>query len=239
MNTKKINSGKTLMVAHRGLSGIETENTCAAFIAAGNRSYFGIETDVHVTLDGKFAIGHDNSMLRVSGEDYVIEETDYETLSKIRLFDIYTKEKRCDLVVPELKDYANICKKYEKASILELKGRMTEDQLTGIIEVMRSCGQLENTIFISFNLDNCKDIRRMLPEQKVQFLTGKWTDELFQTLINEKIDLDIYYESLTKERVELLHSNGIVVNSWTCDNLEHAEKLVEMGVDQITTNILE
>ena len=36
--------GNTKMVAHRGLSGIETENTAAAFVAAGNRGYWGSET---------------------------------------------------------------------------------------------------------------------------------------------------------------------------------------------------
>ena len=35
MNTVKIEKGNTLMVAHRGLSGIERENTGSAFVAAG------------------------------------------------------------------------------------------------------------------------------------------------------------------------------------------------------------
>jgi hypothetical protein len=43
MNTTKIDSRKTKMIAHRGVSGIECENTAAAFVAAGNRSYYGIE----------------------------------------------------------------------------------------------------------------------------------------------------------------------------------------------------
>ena len=38
--------GSTKFVAHRGVSGLETENTAAAFIAAGNRSYYGVETDI-------------------------------------------------------------------------------------------------------------------------------------------------------------------------------------------------
>ena len=54
MNTIKVNAGKTMMVAHRGVSGLERENTVAAFLAAGNRSYYGIETDFHRTADGKF-----------------------------------------------------------------------------------------------------------------------------------------------------------------------------------------
>ena len=40
MNTIKVKAKETLLVAHRGLSGLEMENTCAAFVAAGNRSYF-------------------------------------------------------------------------------------------------------------------------------------------------------------------------------------------------------
>ena len=52
MNTVKIKRRNTLTVAHRGLSGIEAENTCAAFVAAGNRSYYGIETDIRRTADG-------------------------------------------------------------------------------------------------------------------------------------------------------------------------------------------
>ncbi len=239
MNTIKFNKKSSLVVAHRGVSGIETENTCAAFVAAGNRSYFGIETDVHVTSDGKFVIIHDDNTLRVSGDEYIVEQTDYETLSKLRLFDKYTKEKRCDLVIPELKDYASICKKYNKVSVLELKNRIADDKIAEMIEVLRPAGQLENTIFISFSMENCKTLRRLLPEQKVQYLTAKWTDELIQTLVDEKLDIDIHHLLLTKERIDALHDAGIVINCWTCDDPKRGEELAEMGVDQITSNILE
>ena len=45
METLKLENNKTKMIAHRGLSGLEKENTAVAFIAAGNKSYYGIETD--------------------------------------------------------------------------------------------------------------------------------------------------------------------------------------------------
>ena len=56
MNTIKIEKKQARMVAHRGLSGLEKENTCAAFIAAGDRSHFGIETDIRPTLDGRYRV---------------------------------------------------------------------------------------------------------------------------------------------------------------------------------------
>ena len=59
MDTIRIEKGSTRMVAHRGVSGLEKENTMAAFVAAGNRSYWGVETDVHRTSDGKMVVIHD------------------------------------------------------------------------------------------------------------------------------------------------------------------------------------
>ena len=88
MNTTKFENKSTKVVAHRGLSGIERENTNAAFIAAGNRSYFGVETDVHVSKDGQFVIAHDSSMSRVSGSSLVIEES---TLAQLRSITLYEK----------------------------------------------------------------------------------------------------------------------------------------------------
>lgn len=55
MDTLHLNAPQVKMVAHRGMSGLELENTCSAFVAAGNRSYYGIETDVHRTSDGHFS----------------------------------------------------------------------------------------------------------------------------------------------------------------------------------------
>ena len=53
MNTIKLEKGNSLLVAHRDLSGIECENTNASFVAAGNRSYYGIECDIYKTAGGK------------------------------------------------------------------------------------------------------------------------------------------------------------------------------------------
>ena len=72
MNTIKLHANSVKMVAHRGLSGLEAENTCAAFVAAGNRSHYGIEADVHKTVDGKYVIMHDENTLRLSGDDIEI-----------------------------------------------------------------------------------------------------------------------------------------------------------------------
>ena len=60
-------------------------------------------------------------------------------------------------------------------------------------------------------------------------------------LIKNNLDLDIYYkaEGFTAEKVKALHDAGHKVNVWTVDKLEDAERMIEYGVDFITSNIIE
>ena len=239
MDTIKINSGKTLMVAHRGMSGIEKENTFAAFVAAGNRNHYGIETDVHVTVDGKFVCIHDDTTGRVAIDNLVVEESTFDTLRNLLLTDIDGKKGRTDLRIPTLQEYIQICKKYDKVAVLELKNHFPEEDVIRIIEIIQQEGYLSNVIFISFDFENMLTIRRLLPKQRAQYLTVKYSEELVEQLVNERLDLDILHEALTKENIEYMHSRGIVINCWTVDDPARGEELASWGVDFITSNILE
>ena len=241
MDTLHLNSPKPRMVAHRGLSGIEKENTCSAFVAAGNRSYFGVETDVHVTADGQFIIIHDDTTGRVALDDLRVENSTFETLRSLRLCDIDGKRGRKDLVLPSLAEYIQICKKYDKTCVLELKNHMQPEDIDGIIDVIRAEAWLERVIFISFDLPNVVYVREKLPEQKVQYLVDKKNDwqEVMDALTRHHLDLDIHYQLLTEERIRALHAAGKEVNVWTVNTLEDARRLADWGVDYITTNIVE
>lgn len=250
MNTIKVDKKNTLMVAHRGLSGLEPENSIPAFVAAGNRSYWGIETDVHVTGDGKFVVFHDEQTARVAGDDINIEKCSYDLVRKIVLDNICLVEQksgekigelkgRDDLLIPRLEDYINICKKYEKIAVLEVKNRMEPEDLARMVEEIKALGYLENVIFISFSLENMINLRKMLPNQKLQYLTTKYNDEIHNALIEYKLDWDAWYPAITKEIIDKLHAEGIVVNSWTVDDVEVAEKLIAWGIDYLTSDILE
>ncbi|MBQ2956785.1 MAG: hypothetical protein IJE08_10020 [Clostridia bacterium] len=241
-NTLRLeNKGNVLMVAHRGLSGIELENTASAFVAAGNRSYFGIETDVHRTGDGKFVVIHDDTTKRVGIDNLVVEETTYDTLRALQLADKDGVRGRNDLRIPSLLEYTQICKKYGKISVLELKNHFEPADIDAIIDIIRNEGWLDETIFISFDLDNLIYLRSVLPEQPAQYLIGTFTDDLLDILVKYNLDLDIYYKTvtLTPERIKAVHDAGHKVNVWTVDILEDAERMIEYGVDYITSNIIE
>ena len=239
MNTVKFNKGIVKMVAHRGVSGLECENTAAAFIAAGNRSYFGIETDTHTTSDGNFIVIHDANTERVSGISKNVEELPLEALDDVRLFDREAGVTRRDLAIPTLEEYLRICKRYEKVAVLELKTQGDEEMLSGIAKIVSDVGHSDMTVYISFSKTNVILMRKLCPEAKIQFLTSKWEDSLLDWLKENKLDLDIHHAALTKELVDLIHENGMEINCWTVNEAERGEELAAMGVDYITTNILE
>ncbi|MBQ6825269.1 MAG: hypothetical protein IJP34_01235 [Clostridia bacterium] len=242
IDTLKFNSKKVKVIAHRGLSGLETENTYPAFVAAGNRSYFGIETDVHKTADGKFVIIHDNTTSRVTGEkiNIDVEKSDFNAIRDIILPDKDGSFHRRDIRIPLLKDYIKICKKYEKIAVLELKNHFSKEDIQNLIKEINEEAYLENMIFISFSLDNCLILREILPNSKIQWILGGYNDEkFFEIAVENRLDLDVRYTSLNTKIIKKLHNAGLEVNCWTCNNKKDAEKLVKMGVDYITTNILE
>lgn len=239
MNTITFEKKSTQVVAHRGLSGIETENTNAAFVAAGNRSYYGIETDIHRTADGRFVVCHDDDLKRVAGEAILVESSNLSELRNVVLFDKDGTKNREDLRPSVLENYISICKKYEKHCVLELKSDFTDEEIAEIINIIKDLEYLENVTFISFVYSNVEKIRKIVPNQSVQFLFSKFSDEIMAKLIEARIDIDVHYKALTKELVDLLHENGLKINCWTVDDKEKAEELSAWGVDYITTNILE
>ncbi|MBQ2866625.1 MAG: hypothetical protein IJE90_08945 [Clostridia bacterium] len=239
MDTVKLaNKGNTKMVAHRGVSKLERENTMPAFVAAGNRSYWGIETDIHVTRDGRFIVYHDDNTLRLTGVDSVVEEQEFDALRKLPIRD-FDEQPRVDLYMPSLEEYIKICKKYGKIAVLELKNSMPREKVFEVCDILDSSDYREGVVLISFDYDNLLYVKEKHPLQKVQFLCSEYTEGLAEKLKKDGMDLDINRKAVTKELIDLCHENGVEVNAWTVDEAEQAQSFIDMGIDYITTNILE
>ncbi|MBQ7974975.1 MAG: hypothetical protein IJ300_04740 [Clostridia bacterium] len=239
-NTVRIkNKNNTLFIAHRGLSGIELENTNSSFIAAANRSYFGIETDVQITSDGEMILFHDDATGRVCEKNLEIKKTDYKTLKELNLVPQNNRKKGNDFKIPDLKDYLCICNQYEKTAVIELKGDMEPSQIKQVYEEVEKYHNIKDTIFISFWLENLKRLRDQSADAMIQYLTGAFDDNILENLKTFKMDLDIGHWICTKEVVDICHANNIKVNCWTVDDPLRAELLIGYGVDYITTDILE
>lgn len=89
-------------IAHRGLHGEGIpENSMSAFSAAIEAG-FAIETDVHFTADRQLALFHDDTLLRMTGDNRRISDCTMSELSALFLGD--TRER-----IPTLTDLLTLC----------------------------------------------------------------------------------------------------------------------------------
>ena len=236
--TIRLATDRPLVIAHRGLSGLERENTCAAFVAAGNRSYYGIETDIHRTKDGRYIVYHDDDLLRLLGDARIVEEMTFAELRSLRLSD-HDGKVREDLMLPSLEEYIRICRKYGKESVLEIKNHFAPEDIDRVIGIVGGEGWLEHTIFISFDLPNCLCLREKLPLQRIQYLVEICDAQVLRVMKEYALDLDMDYQHCTREIVDACHAQGSAVNVWTVNDPEDGRRMARFGVDFITSNILE
>ncbi len=240
MTTVKFDAGSVQMIAHRGVSDLERENTAAAFVAAGNRSYFGIESDVHVTADGQYIIIHDDRTGRVADRNIPVEGSTLKELRALRLTDLEGNP-RADLCFPTLEEYVHICRHYGKTAVIELKNNMTAEHIQGIYDVFKSNDYLQKTVFITFCYNNLVLLRQIDKHVAAQFLIHAMPpqEQLLSMLTDIHVDLDTHFQNITPAFVSACHERGIKVNVWTVDSLKEAARVRDAGVDYITTNILE
>lgn len=237
MKTVKVKKGKTKMIAHRGLSDIERENTMRAFAVACNKSHYGTECDIRYTKDHKLVILHNNSTGSLSDVEYIVSETNYSKLSEVRLYEKDTKNLASDLVVPLFEDYLLLHKRYHKHMFIEIKFQMTEFEAKEILQMINPYYEL--VTFISFYYDNLVLLRTLDSNIPLQLLTSKFEESLVDKCHKYNMGIDIFYQELSKERIDLFHKNNIVVNAWTINDKNVAQELISYGIDFITTDILE
>ncbi len=240
-DTTKIKANGAKFIAHCGMPRFEMENTIPSFIAAANRSYFGIETDLQKTADGKFVAIHDDDMIRVSGASAVVKDTPLSELRKIIMKPQYNSSPRPDYIVPTLEEYVAICKRYGKWVYLELKAHFSEQDIIEIVSIIENMEYIDKTIFISFHLDNLENLRKNYPDIPAQFIIADppdW-DRILWLLEHYNMDLDAMASALTEQKVKDVLAIGKKCAVWAADDPQLVEKLISWGVSYVTTDTIE
>lgn len=232
-------AAEPIMVGHRGCSrGVE--NTMASYIN-GMEAYPWVECDVRSTADSVFVISHDENTQRVGGNLVVCESklADLKNERYLQKRHGYTYQGQlCTLA--ELLD---TCAARNRKAVIELKWTpgVNSNDTSRIPELIAEIRKHvpDSQYLILTSMKPCLEaIMAQYPEVNVQFLGGSKWKESIPWILKHKIDVDLYHVGLTKEDVDMLHSNGLKVNVWTVNDPERAKELTEYGVDFITTDKL-
>jgi len=239
MNTVKIDKYFRGMIAHRGLSGIETENTINAYVAAANRSYYGIECDVYTSKDGKLILTHDDTLLRLGMLNIHIPSYQYDEIRKFTLIDRKTGFLSDTLTIPLLKDFLSICKTYQKQAVVELKDNLTPSDIDQVVADIERYHSLNDTSIISFNDKYLLYLRKNHPDLTLFYLSSQMNEKVYELCEKNRFHLDIDQKAIDEATIKRFHLIGLKVAVYTVNDKETAEKLIKMGIDFVTTDILE
>lgn len=225
-------NAQTQIIAHRGYwqtNPPTTENSIQSLKNAQNLKIYGSEFDVRMTKDGVLVINHDEHHGTME-----VSETDFKELEKLKLSN---GEK-----FPTLEDYLKQGNKDSSLKlIVEIKPAKTPELENEIvkktIQTIKDLKLDSQSEFISFSLNICKEIKKVEPKFKVQYLEGNLSP---QQIKDEGLDgIDYHYSVFEKNPTWISEANalGLITNSWTVNDIEVYKKLKEQGLKFVTTNI--
>ena len=239
LDSEKTN--KPGIVAHRGFHQFETsaENSMSAMQLAVKFGFEGTEFDVQLTKDDVAIVFHDAKM-----QGLTICETLFDTLRQQPAFTLRSGES-----VPTLDAFMAACSQaLQKQRAIEKHTRLffeikphasavQRHHLIGqIIETIGKYQLHDDIFFISFDLEACLLLTQLMPDIPVAYLEG----DLSPAVLKEKgiTDIDYHWSKFIDhpEWVEEAHNLGMTVNAWTVNDAETAKKMLNFGVDFITTD---
>jgi glycerophosphoryl diester phosphodiesterase len=213
---------RPIVIAHRGASAYEPENSLAAFRKAVALGAQGIELDVHATADGRLAVFHDGVL---GGSP--IARLPWDRVRRHRLANgepIPALEEALEaigdrtLVFVELK---TLPPSWDDALFTALEGAPAPT----------------NCRVHAFDHRIVRRLRSQRPKLECGVLSASYpVDPLRQ--VSDALAVDLWQEEslIDPELMDLARRNGISVYAWTVDDPERMKLLASWGVSGICTD---
>lgn len=236
---------KVEIVAHRGASFDAPENTLSALKLAWEQGADGSEFDIYLTSDGKIVACHDADTKRTAGVVKIVKDS---TLDELRSLDVgsWKDPKFAGEKMPTLDELLAAVpdgKPDGKKVYIEVKcGPEIVPELVRVLQTTKLKPQ--HTPVISFNADVIAAVKQARPDLPAYWLFGfkKGQETSAETLIAKAqeihadgLDLSATPE-LTSEMAAKIRAAGLRLDVYTVNEVEVARRMIDMGVQGITTD---
>lgn len=239
-------------VAHRGYHVQAPENTMPAFAAAEEAGYQFLESDVHFTKDGVAVLCHDSTInataRNADGSKIVgVKSIQFMTYEELLQYDfgIAAGEAYRGTRIPTFREWIAFCREADVTPYIELKSRMTTEQVQTLMQLVEEAGMTDRAVWISFtwNLRMLQDVVAANPEAEVGLLSNglaNTTVAMAKTLQTgqNRVFLDVLHTAVNRLSMQLAAQAGLEVEAYTVNDAELADALMSLGVVGITTNTL-
>lgn len=224
--------------AHRGASGYCPENTMAAFKKGLELGASGIETDVHITKDGRLVLIHDESLKRTAGTDIMVKDIEYAELLELDAggwFGPQFAEER----IPTLEQLLMLVQDQDTIVNIELKNNFVQyaDIEQKVIETVRAMQMEDRIIISSFNHYSLWTCKRLAPEIRtgILYMEGLYRPWDYAATLQADA-LHAFKYAVTPEWVAEAKANRVAYHPFTVNEETEMKKLLQAGVSGIITD---
>lgn len=233
-----MNPARPLIIAHRGGSPRDVENSRAAFRHALAVGADMLECDLRRTRDGALVLIHD-AAVTIDGQRVVVADADYVELRRalswlLTLAEFLEEFGHARPFNLDLKTHG-----YELAALAEIERRGLSEQVlfsTGHILSLRRLAAARPGLRLGLSRGHINSHRWLravtLP---LQWLLARLLPLMLRAAHATAAMLQ--YRVVDRDLVERLHRLGYEVFSWTVDSPAEAFRLADAGVDGIATNV--
>lgn len=217
--------GKPLIIAHRGASAYEAENTLRAVRRALEWGADLIEVDVRLSMDGHVVVIHDERVDRTTNGKGCVKDM---TLDDLKGLDAGLGEK-----IPTLGEVLDLVKG-RAGLIVEIKVLEAVEKVVQTIEEKR---MVREAIVSSFDPHAVKRVKELNSDIKTCVLCSFHPLEAIRLTLKARAEiLYLDHRYIDADAVVEAHKHGLTIYSWATDDPNEAERLIKIGVDGITTN---
>lgn len=214
---------RPLVIAHRGASGYEVENTLAAFRAAAKLGADAVELDIHETADGAFVVHHGNMLAGRHISQCALSELRGHVLPNGEPIPLL--EEALHVILPHLMAYVETKKVSPEH----------DERLSDIIDASPAPAR------VALHAFDHRIIQRFAarrPHTRRGIISASYPVNPVRCMADA--DAQILWEEwpfIDDALVRSVHAAGMAVYAWTVNDREQMDRLLRLGVDGLVTDM--
>jgi glycerophosphoryl diester phosphodiesterase len=212
-----------LTIGHRGVMGVEPENTLRSFVAAERAGLDVIELDLHLSKDGALVVLHDEDVDRTTDGSGPVAD---RTLAELRALDAGRGER-----IPVFEEVLDAVRSPLQAEIKDVAAARA------LAEVIRERNLVDRVEVSSFHDEAVAEIARLVPGVRTALIASRYGPDIVDRAVAvgaATVCLNI--RRLTLEVVERARAADLRIIGWVVNTQEHLRLVRALELDGATTD---
>ncbi|MFD9859084.1 glycerophosphodiester phosphodiesterase [Streptomyces alboflavus] len=212
-----------LTIGHRGVMGVEPENTLRSFVAAQAAGLDIIELDLHLSKDGALVVMHDADVGRTTDGRGAIAD---KTLAELRDLDAGKGER-----IPVFEEVLDAVKAPLQAEIKDVAAARA------LADVMHARDLTSRVEVLSFHDEAIAEIARLVPGVRTALVASRYgTDVVERATAVGATSLVLNIRRLTLEIVEHARKADLRIIGWVVNTQDDLRLVRALQLDGATTD---